>query len=146
MAKKVGVLPWRKMSGGIEILLITTRDTRRWVVPKGSVESGLTAQQSAEREAFEEAGILGAVAPVPIGSFRHDRVPPELGSEEIALFPMLVRAECAIWPEHGQRDLAWLPSDEAAERVDSAELGALIRDFAKAETAAAAASGDPSRG
>ena len=146
MAKKVGVLPWRRMSGGIEILLITTRDTRRWVVPKGAVQNGLTAQESAEREAFEEAGVLGAVEPAAIGSFHHDRGPPELGTEEIALFPMLVRAECAIWPEHGQRDLAWLPAEAAADRVDSPELGALIREFARAEEARAAASGGVSRG
>ncbi|MBB5752577.1 NUDIX hydrolase [Prosthecomicrobium pneumaticum] len=135
MAKKVGVLPWRRVASGVEVLLITTRDTRRWVVPKGSIERDLSAQESAEREAFEEAGVLGVMAPLPIGSFRHARGPAELGADDVALYAMQVRAECAVWPEHGQRDIEWLPIDQAAERVDSPELAALIRRFAKQEAA-----------
>lgn len=131
MAKKVGVLPWRRVGGEVEVLLITTRETRRWVVPKGSMETGLSPQEAAEREAFEEAGVVGTIAMDAIGSFRHDRGPPELVTDDVVLYPMLVRAECAIWPEHGQRDLLWLPADEAARKVDSEELGALIRSFAR---------------
>ena len=72
MIRQYGVIPFRKGSDGIEILLITSRETRRWVVPRGNPIDGLSAPESAAQEAFEEAGILGEVEALPIGSYGYE--------------------------------------------------------------------------
>src|SRR6266487_779296 len=77
-----GALPYRLRTGSRrpQFMLITSRETQRWVIPKGWPKKGKSPQYSAAREAFEEAGVLGAVAKRPVGSFSYktfvDRFPP----------------------------------------------------------------------
>jgi hypothetical protein len=129
-----GVIPWRRRRGGdIEILLITSRETRRWVVPRGNPIPGLRKHEAAAQEAYEEAGIRGAVQPEAIGTYRYEKRRRDGGSvpAEVELFRMAVAEECAAWPERGERERRWFAPDEAAAAVDEPDLAALIRAVIK---------------
>jgi 8-oxo-dGTP pyrophosphatase MutT (NUDIX family) len=131
--EQFGVLAWRRagLDGDVEILLITSRETRRWVPPRGNAIPGLRPYESAAQEAFEEAGIRGGVQPQEIGTYRYGkrsrdgRVTPAL----VHLYPMLVTEEACAWPEQHERERRWFAPDAAAAAVDEADLAALIRDF-----------------
>jgi 8-oxo-dGTP pyrophosphatase MutT (NUDIX family) len=128
-----GVLPWRlKGRKKPEVLLVTGRRSGRWQIPKGWPMPGMSLADSAAQEAFEEAGIKGKIDPRPIGMFRH--VKQHLLGElevDILVHPLAVRRELSDWPEKGERDRKWFALDDAAERVDSQELGRLIVRFGK---------------
>ncbi|WP_428332443.1 NUDIX hydrolase [Novosphingobium sp.] len=113
------------------MLLVTSRGTGRWVVPKGNVNKHEAPHMAAAREALEEAGVIGAVSPTALGIYFYDK---ELASgtvirAEVRLFPMAVTDELADWPEADQRTRRWFSLAEAAAAVDEADLGALIRSF-----------------
>lgn len=130
MLTQYGVLPVRRTAaGGVEILLITSRETRRWVVPRGNPISGKSPGESAAQEAFEEAGILGEVDSEAIGQYSYEKrrrfgiVVPAV----VHLFRMSVVEEREDWPEKGQRERRWFPAEDAATAVHEAELAQLIR-------------------
>ncbi|MFI4965454.1 MAG: NUDIX hydrolase [Caulobacterales bacterium] len=125
-------LPWRRdPAGGVEVLLITSRETRRWVIPKGWPIKGMNSPKSAAREAFEEAGVQGKVGKRPIGAYAYDKrlKNGRLQHVRVAVFPLLVESEAAAYPELGQRQKIWLPPAEAARRVDEPELMVLLATF-----------------
>lgn len=133
-------LPWRQNGGGeIEVLLITSRDTRRWVIPKGWPIKGLTSPKSAAREAFEEAGVTGAVAKKKLGAYHYDKLlrSGRVQHVRVTVYPLQVLNEADAWPEQGQRDKRWTPVADAAPLVDEPELQALIGGFAPSLAAAA---------
>ena len=68
--RQSGVIPYRLGSGDVEVLLITSLQKKRWIIPKGIIEYGYSHQESAENEAYEEAGIEGQIDPSPIGEYR----------------------------------------------------------------------------
>jgi 8-oxo-dGTP pyrophosphatase MutT (NUDIX family) len=125
-----GVLPLRRAAdGGFEVLLITSRDTGRWVVPRGNPISGKSPAESAAQEAFEEAGIVGPVDPEAIGQYSYEKR-RRLGLSVpaiVLLFRMEVAEEHDEWPEKRQRERRWFPADEAAAAVHEADLARLIR-------------------
>jgi 8-oxo-dGTP pyrophosphatase MutT (NUDIX family) len=129
-----GVIPWRRSrEGEAEILLITSRETRRWVVPRGNPIAGLRNHEAAAQEAYEEAGIRGAVEDEAIGTYRYDKRRRD-GSAvpaEVALFRMIVGEEADEWPERHERERRWFSVEDAASAVDEAELAALIRSVGK---------------
>ena len=125
-------LPWRRTADGqIQVLLITSRETRRWVIPKGWPMPDRTPAQAAAQEAYEEAGVVGAAADKPIGVFVYDKRLRDgaVQSLAVSVFPLEVFVEQLGFPEHGQRERLWTSPAEAAERVDEPELKALIRGF-----------------
>ena len=71
MLRQSGVIPYRQGAGGVEIMLITSTNTGRWQVPKGMLEPGLTAVESAEQEGFEEAGVFGQAHEEAIFAYRY---------------------------------------------------------------------------
>ena len=87
-----GVLPYRfSQDAALEILLVTTRGTRRWIVPKGWPIKGLRPPKSAAREAFEEAGVTGRIGAKPIGFFAYDKLRDEAGGTticEVKVYPL----------------------------------------------------------
>lgn len=136
---QTGALPWRLAGkNGIEVLLVTGRRSGRWTIPKGWPMRGKSLAEAAAREAFEEAGVRGTVAPNPIGTFRH--VKQQLAPGEIAVriivHPLWVDRELPKWPELGQRKRKWFKPVDAARRVDSPELGALILKAVKPQARA----------
>jgi len=138
-----GALPWRVGKGNKpEVMLVTGRRSKRWMIPKGWPVSGKSLAESAEQEAFEEAGIEGKVAAEPIGAFRHVKQHLRLSDIEVEILvhPMAVERELDDWPERGEREREWFELGEAAERVDSEELKELIVRFGNGLEQAAAGS------
>ena len=128
---QVGVLAFREVAGRIEILLTTSRETGRWVVPKGWPMKGKAPHQAAGREAFEEAGVKGAVETDAIGSYVYDK---KLRSGHVvpcrvSLFPMRVDDERRKWPESEQRLRRWFAPEQAANAVAEPGLADLILRF-----------------
>jgi 8-oxo-dGTP pyrophosphatase MutT (NUDIX family) len=133
MLTQYGVIPVRTSAdGGVEILLITSRETRRWVVPRGNPIPGKSAAQSAAQEAYEEAGIRGELEPEPLGRYFYHkrRRNGDLLPAEVSLFRMRVAEEQDDWPERGQRDRRWFAAPEAAAAVAEPDLAQLIRKAA----------------
>ena len=126
-----GVLPYRMDGDGrIEILLITSKERRRWVVPKGNPIPFLLNYEAAAREAFEEAGVEGRIAPLPIGSFRYEKRRRSGDAAAIVnLHPLLVTREAADWPERSERQRRWFSPEAAAAAVEEPELGVIILSF-----------------
>ncbi|MCJ1962017.1 MULTISPECIES: DUF47 family protein [Novosphingobium] len=142
--RQIAVLPYRSESPAIDapvqILLITSRETRRWVIPKGGLMKGKSPHAAAAQEAEEEAGVLGAVCPIPLGSFRY-RKRRASGARvwaDVDVFPFAVTEMLDTWDEQHQRDRRWFSLTEAAEAVDEEDLRALIRSFGASEFRAAA--------
>lgn len=131
---QVAALPWRRCERGVEILLITTRHTRRWIVPKGWPEPGITPHECAAREAFEEAGAEGAVQIRPFGSFLYEkkRRSGDTVVCSVLVFPMEVSRSHEDWPEKGAREVRWCSIEEAQELVGNSGLVRLLVRFAKA--------------
>lgn len=130
--RQVAALPWRrKNSGKVEIMLITSRDTGRWVLPKGWPEPGEALWDAAAREAREEAGLKGRMATDEAGRYHYDKLKAsgEILHCEVAVFPLEVQAVAGKWPEKGQRKRAWVSAKEAAERVREPELSTLLKNF-----------------
>ena len=131
--KQVAALPFRVGADGrIEVLLITSRDTGRWIIPKGWPMTGRKAHQAAAREAYEEAGLEGQIAANPVGRyhyqkrFDHGRAFPCM----VRVYPLRVEAQHERWPEQAQRTLQWFAPEEAARLVHEDELQELLTDFA----------------
>lgn len=130
---QVAALPWREHAGTIEIMLITSRDTGRWVLPKGWPEGGEQLFESAAREAAEEAGLTGTMAQVEFGRYFYGKRMPS-GMErrcEVMVFPMEVSAIANHWPEQGERERKWFSAAKAAGLVQEQDLGELIGRFGK---------------
>ena len=129
--RQVAALPWRRSADGIEILLVTSRETRRWVTPKGGRMPGLTDAQAAAQEALEEAGVQGVIGESPLGTFRYLKMLKRRAPRwcVVAVHALEVRVEHAIWHEQAERERVWVSRDEAVRRVDEPDLKALISAF-----------------
>ena len=126
------VLAYRVRKKGPQIALVTSLDTGRWVVPKGNVESGMTAWDSAAKEAYEEAGLEGEVTGELIGVYLYQKTELKGGGLcEVELFPMKVRRARASWPEKKWRRRKWMSLGAAADAVDEDDLAELIATFGK---------------
>jgi 8-oxo-dGTP pyrophosphatase MutT (NUDIX family) len=130
--EQFAALPWRRrVAGGIEVLVITSRETRRWVLPKGWPMKDRTPAQAAAREAYEEAGVIGEADDEPIGDYGYGKRLRDgvVQDVRVAVFAMEVFVEQMAWPEKDQREKLWTSPDAAADLVDEPELKALIRAF-----------------
>lgn len=127
--RQCAALPLRKTETGLELLLITSRETHRWVLPKGWPEEGLTDPEAACKEAFEEAGLLGRTSEAAVGSYGYLKRLKD-GSRrlcEVAVFPMTVDCELEDWPERRERRRQWFKPEEAAALVAEEALADLLR-------------------
>jgi 8-oxo-dGTP pyrophosphatase MutT (NUDIX family) len=117
----------------LEILLVTSRETRRWVTPKGWPMKGRADYEAAAVEAYEEAGADGVVGEQPVGTFGYDKVlkTTEVRAVTAALYPLEVVVLREDWPEKGQRERQWFTPREAADAVLEPELADLILAFAE---------------
>lgn len=129
--RQVAALPWRQGENGVEIMMITSRETRRWVIPKGGRMVSKTDPQAAAQEAYEEAGVQGETLDVAIGHFRYAKR-LKSGADQacvVAVYPLEVLIQLGAWPEDSQRQRRWMAQAEAAEAVHEDDLAELIRDF-----------------
>jgi 8-oxo-dGTP pyrophosphatase MutT (NUDIX family) len=133
--KQVAALCWRASpkGAGLEVLLVTSLNTKRWIVPKGWPEADLTPAENAAREAFEEAGVTGKIAARPVGHYHYLKAKKDGGGVpcSVDVFALAVTKQLDDWPEKGARALAWLSLDKAAARVSEPGLRQVLRDFAK---------------
>ncbi|MEN9894962.1 MAG: hypothetical protein RIR97_814 [Pseudomonadota bacterium] len=124
-------LCYRIGPSGLEILVLTSRDTGRWIMPKGWPMEGKSCHGVAEREAYEEAGVQGKVASQVYGTYHYQK---ELKNGlsircRVMLFPLEVDALLETFPEKGSRAMEWVTCAEAAARVNEGELKSLILSF-----------------
>jgi 8-oxo-dGTP pyrophosphatase MutT (NUDIX family) len=135
-AEQVGALcVRRKDDGSRQVLLVTSRDTGRWIIPKGWKAKRLKDHEAAAREAEEEAGVRGKVRSKPIGRYAYRKIEDDgARSLRVAVHLLQVRRERDHWQERSQRRRQWFDVREAARRVGEAELRTLIEglDYAKA--------------
>ena len=128
---QVAALPWRKSDDGVEIMLITSRDTGRWVLPKGWPESGENLFDAAAREAGEEAGLSGSVSRREIGRYYYAKALSS-GEEvpcEVLVYPLEVDKVADKWKEKRERKRKWVTPAEAARMLNEPDLCKLISAF-----------------
>jgi 8-oxo-dGTP pyrophosphatase MutT (NUDIX family) len=123
-----GALCWRKHRGHVQVLLITSRETGRWVLPKGWPQSDMTAAGSAAAEAWEEAGVEGSVCEAPLGLYSYDKVlkPGLLQPCIVTVFAMRVARLRAKFPEQHERRRKWFDAARAARKVAEPELRVML--------------------
>ncbi len=133
IAAQVAALCWRMHEAILEVLLITSRETGRWVIPKGWPIGGLSAPEAAAREAWEEAGVRGRVQDQPLGEYLYDKVlgPTKAKRCAVAVFGMEVDALNDRFPEEAQRQRTWFSAGEAAALVAEPDLQLLFRAIAE---------------
>jgi len=119
-------------------LLITSRDTGRWLIPKGWPEKGMQPHELAAHEASEEAGVTGKVSRQPVGSFEYlKRFDSKVAKRcRVMVFALEVAQELADWPESAERRREWVLPAEAAERIDEPQLASLVLSFAEPQPSA----------
>jgi 8-oxo-dGTP pyrophosphatase MutT (NUDIX family) len=125
-------LPYRKGDdGAVQVMLITSRESRRWVIPKGWPIKSLKPGPSAAQEAFEEAGVIGPTGRRKLGTYHYDKRlrSGRLQHVRVDVYPLEVREARDEWPEKGQRERQWITPAEAAALVDEPELKALLAKF-----------------
>jgi 8-oxo-dGTP pyrophosphatase MutT (NUDIX family) len=125
---QVSALPLqRDEQGNLRVLLITSRETRRWIIPKGWPMKGLDDSEAAAREALEEAGVTGRVRRKPIGTYQYwKRGVASFELCEVKVYPLEVERQLETWREKGQREARWFSPEDAADLVEEPGLRALI--------------------
>lgn len=124
------VLPWRH-TDRLEIMLVSSRETGRWVLPKGWPMKGIKPHKTAAREALEEAGILGKVAKTSLGGYSYSK---RLENDSVQMcrvqiFAFEVEQERNSWLEKHERTRKWFAVTDAAEAVEESELREAILKF-----------------
>ena len=129
-------LPYRIKRRRVEILLITSRETRRWVIPKGWPMKGLKPQDAAATEAMEESGVQGEIQSQPIGSYSYMKrlKDSEIVAVQVIVFPLMVGGFVESFKEKGQRDVRWARYERAATLVAETGLRRLIQEFGRSRT------------
>ena len=130
LRRQYAALPFRR-DGEIEVLLVSSRETRRWVLPKGWPMKGRKPHAAAKREALEEAGVVGRIAKTPVGDYHYVKRLKN-GAQQlcsVTVFPMEVDRQRKRWQEMDQRTTRWFPLQEAVEAVDEPELRRVLKAF-----------------
>ena len=122
------IIPYRLTEGKLEILLITSIRKKKWIIPKGFIEFNLSAFESAKKEAFEEAGIIGTNETIELGSFTFKKYG---GLTNIVVYSMEVEKFKDDFPEKNLRKRKWYSVEEAVETVSISEVGNMIQILAK---------------
>lgn len=125
-------MPVRRLAdGSMEIMLVTSRTTRRWIVPKGWPIRGVKDYEAAAREAMEEAGVVGIISMKPAGRYEYwKRLADHFVLCKVKLYLLFVEQQLPIWAEIGQRHCQWFKPEDAADLVDEPGLSSLIRSIA----------------
>ncbi|MEH2060271.1 MAG: NUDIX hydrolase [Nostoc sp.] len=129
--KQSGVIPYRVNNGKIEILLITTRNFQHWVIPKGDIPNGMSSPDSAAKEAWEEAGVIGQVDVNELGTYKY-RKQGKSYSVKMYLLPVEMLSE--DYPEANQRKRQWVEVTEAIRWVKFNSLKQMLKGFFQVES------------
>jgi len=126
---QAGAIPYAIVDGEVRVLLVTSRGTGRWLIPKGNIDPGLTPAEAAAKEAYEEAGIRGRIATeTPLGFFTYFKAlkSGEQRPATVEVYALFVRRQLKRWPEGKQRSARWMSADAAARSVKEPGLSRLI--------------------
>jgi 8-oxo-dGTP pyrophosphatase MutT (NUDIX family) len=128
---QAAALPWREGPHGIEVMLVTSRDTGRWVLPKGWPEGDEALSETAAREAAEEAGVEGSIAPEESGRYFYGKATRSglVRRCEVHVYPLKVARLAKKWPEKRNRTRKWVVPREAAAMVNESDLAELLTSF-----------------
>jgi 8-oxo-dGTP pyrophosphatase MutT (NUDIX family) len=129
-ARQYAALPYRQDADGvIEVLLVTSRETSRWIIPKGWPAPGLSPQDSAAREAMEEAGVVGRIDERSIGTYRYEKrlLDGSLVPCTVEVYALKVEQQLDSWEEQSERNSRWFELQTAADVVQEPDLSAIIR-------------------
>jgi 8-oxo-dGTP pyrophosphatase MutT (NUDIX family) len=131
--QQVAALPWRQGEAGVEILLVTTRTTKRWVVPKGWTMDGKADHEAAAIEAFEEAGVKGEINANPVGHYGYVKVLQSGKARhlKVRVFALEVTESLDVWPERADRQRQWVSPQQAMAIAGEPELIPVILKFAE---------------
>jgi 8-oxo-dGTP pyrophosphatase MutT (NUDIX family) len=134
-------LPFRKAGAGTEVMLVTSRHTKRWIIPKGWPMGRKAPHLAAAQEAREEAGVVGRVGTSPIGSFSYEKhlKRGQVVVCEVLVFALEVERQQKSWPDKGKRRMRWLTPADAAAAVQDNALSGIILGL-RTQTSAPAAS------
>jgi len=134
MPLQSAAIPYRyDADGELEILLVTSRKKRRWVLPKGHVRPGMGAHSSAAKEAFEEGGVIGRTEIDPIANYvRKKRNACDEEAYCVTVHPMAVSTEAPVWPEMRQRERRWATISDALFLVEQRGMRKAIEAFDRA--------------
>ena len=133
--RQIAALPYRADAvageASVCILLVTSRESRRWVIPKGNPKANIPPHAAAAQEAEEEAGVSGPICPTPIGSYRYRKRKGNGASLmfDVDVYPLAVTREMPAWKEDKERERRWFSLAEAANAVEEEDLRYLIRSF-----------------
>lgn len=131
--RQVAALCWRAGAAGPEVMLVTTRRTKRWTPPKGWPMEGRTLAAAAAQEAWEEAGVKGPVSEYAIGDYSYIKTEHGDGvitPVRVEVFPLEVTQIADEFPEHRQRKRRWMSPRAASDMVHEPELKRLLANFA----------------
>lgn len=125
-----GALCWRMRGGKPEVLLVTSRRTKRWIIPKGWPMNGETPTKAASQEAWEEAGVKGEASGQCLGIYSYLK---DIDGADlpviVAVFPVEVHKQKAKFPEARERKVKWMRPKRAAKSVAEPELRDILRSF-----------------
>jgi 8-oxo-dGTP pyrophosphatase MutT (NUDIX family) len=107
-----------------QVCVVSSRNGKRWVIPKGCLEPGKTASEIALQEAWEEAGLVGVLQPDPVGSYLYDKAGITC---HVLVFLLNVTQVCDQWPEDSFRERHWLTPGQAVARIEDRGLREIIR-------------------
>lgn len=129
--RQSSVVPYRIVENRLEIMMITSIRRRRWIIPKGVVEPDMTPQDSAAKEAFEEAGIEGTVAQNPIGRYHYKKW---TGTCRCDVYAMKIETIHDSWQEQDDRDREWIEAKEVLSKLRHKQLKAIVKKFINSPT------------
>ncbi|BAY10541.1 NUDIX hydrolase [Calothrix sp. NIES-2098] len=124
--KQSGVIPYRIQDGKIEVLLITSRDRQNWVIPKGDIPNGMSPPDSAAKEAWEEAGIIGQINTREIGTYRYRK---QGKNYRVKMYLLPVEQLSEDYPEAGHRERQWLDVPNAIGLIKVTSLKRIFKVF-----------------
>lgn len=133
--RQVAAIPFRlNARGDIEVMLVTSRTTRRFIVPKGWPMKGKSGRKAATIEAQEEAGVLGKTLKEPAGTYSYwKRLANRFVRVDVIVYLLKVTEELADWQEARRRQRAWLSPADAAMLIDEPDLSTLVKTLTIAQ-------------
>ena len=125
---QVAAIPVRGAAGTYEVLMITSRDSGRWIIPKGWPMKGKKDHAAAAQEAFEEAGVAGKVRKRPLGAYTYEKRIDDGEGElvRVMVYLLEVNEEKRSWPEKDQRRREWMAPQDAAVLVADPGLADIL--------------------
>jgi 8-oxo-dGTP pyrophosphatase MutT (NUDIX family) len=133
---QAGVIAYRIREGKVRVLLMTSRDTGRWIIPKGNISAGATPAKAAEREAYEEAGVKGSITgSIPLGIYTYFKKleSGEARAAAVEVYLLRVKEQLKKWPEKAERKLSWVTTKEAVELIEEPGVVPLLRRLMELE-------------